>query len=464
MTSKITFHGGAGTVTGANFLLETHSTNSGQVDGKKILVDCGALEREHHPGDVCDTTNALPFPYDPASIDVLVVTHAHADHIGRIPKLVRDGFRGIIISTPATRDLALIMFADALNIMSLNQDLHQCDPLYAQEDIDAAIPLWQVHEYHEGFSVGDTRVEFLDAGHILGSALVKFTRAGRTLMFTGDLGNTPEPLLNATESPVGANYIVMESVYGDRVHEGREGRKERLRRAIEDARDRGGVLLIPSFSIERTQILLFEINQMVEHEGLQTPPIYLDAPLANKVTQVFRKYNAILNPDARKHFTEGDDPFTFKGLSIVAHTGESRALHTKPDPKVIIAGAGMSVGGRIRAHEKAYLGDEKTTVLFVGYQAPGSLGRRVFDGEKKIRIDDEWIHVRATIDMLTGYSGHADRDQLLDFIEAAGESLEKVFITMGEPKSSLFLAQRAKDFLGVNAIVPEKSQTIEIDF
>ncbi|MDB5237756.1 MAG: RNA-metabolising metallo-beta-lactamase, metallo-beta-lactamase family protein [Candidatus Kaiserbacteria bacterium] len=455
MTSKITFHGGAGTVTGANFLLETGE--------KKILVDCGALEREHHTGDVCDTTNALPFPYDPASIDVLIVTHAHADHIGRIPKLVRDGFRGAIISTPATRDLAQIMFADALNIMSLNEGLHHCDPLYSQEDIDATVPLWQVHEYHEHFEVGDTRVEFSDAGHILGSALVKFTRGGRTLMFTGDLGNTPEPLLNATESPVGAHYIVMESVYGDRVHEGREGRKERLRQAIEDTRERKGVLLIPSFSIERTQILLSEINEMVESGALKPLPIYLDAPLANKVTQVFREYSTILNPDVRQHFESGDDPFTFKGLTIVAHTGESRALHTKPDPKVIIAGAGMSVGGRIRAHEKAYLGNENTTVLFVGYQAPGSLGRRLYDGEKKVRIDDEWIRVRAQIDMLTGYSGHADRDQLLDFIEQAGESLEKVFITMGEPKASLFLAQRAKDFLGVNAIVPEKDQVVEID-
>ena len=443
MKSKITFCGGAGTVTGANFLLETEE--------QKIL-------------DVCDTTNLQPFPYDPSAIDVLIVTHAHADHIGRIPKLVRDGFRGTIISTPATRDLAKLMFDDALSIMSIDQETHLCDPLYAQQDIDATFPLWRTHEYHEAFELGDVTVHFLDAGHILGSVLVKFTRAGRTLLFTGDLGNTPEPLLNDTESPVGANYIVMESVYGDRVHEGREGRKERLRQAIEDARDRGGVLLIPSFSIERTQVILFEINEMVEAGELAPLPIYLDAPLASKVTEVFRTYYKILNPDARKHFTEGDDPFTFKGLTVVAHTGESRALHAKPDPKVIIAGAGMSVGGRIRAHEKAYLGNEKTTVLFVGYQAPGSLGRRLYDGEKKVRIDDQWIAVRATIDMLTGYSGHADRDQLLDFIEAAGESLEKVFITMGEPKSSLFLAQRAKDFLGVNASVPEKDQIIEINF
>ncbi len=328
----------------------------------------------------------------------------------------------------------------------------------------ARFPLWQVHEYHEAFEIGDITVHFLDAGHILGSALVKFTRGGRTLMFTGDLGNTPQPLLNDTESPEGANYIVMESVYGDRVHEGRDGRKERLRQAIEDTRERGGVLLIPSFSIERTQILLYELNEMVESGSMIPLPIYLDAPLADKVTQVFRTYTKILNPEARRHFEAGDDPFTFKGLTIVAHTGDSRTLHAKPDPKIIIAGAGMSVGGRIRSHEKEYLGKDTTTVLFVGYQAPGSLGRRLYDGEKKVRIDAEWIQVRAKIDMLTGYSGHADRDQLLGFIESAGKSLEKVFITMGEPKASLFLAQRAKDFLDVVAVVPEKDETVEINF
>lgn len=473
MKSTVTFYGGAGTVTGANFLLDTGD--------KKILVDCGSLEaadsvtargfshaealaqkisaREH----ACDTVNAAPFAYDTKAIDALIVTHAHADHIGRIPRLVRAGYARPIYSTAATRDLARVMFEDALGVMRRHAERHGCDVLYESEHIEQALALWHTHEYHEAFSIGDAAVEFLDAGHILGSALAKISRAGRSIMFTGDLGNTPEPLLMDTESPSGVQYLVMESVYGDRAHEGREERADALRGMIEETRAAGGVLLIPSFSIERTQIILFELNTMIEDGSMRPIPVYLDAPLATKVTDIFRRYPQLFNADAQKHFADGKDPFTFTGLSVTVNTGESRAIHATHDPKIIIAGAGMSGGGRVRAHEQYYLESEKTTLLFVGYQAPGTLGRRLLDGEKHIQIDGTPVTVRARIAQLTGYSGHADRDQLLTFIENCGESLERVFITMGEPKSSLFLAQRAKDFLGVDARVPESGETLSID-
>ncbi|MFA7309719.1 MAG: MBL fold metallo-hydrolase [Candidatus Paceibacterota bacterium] len=452
MTAKLTFCGGAGTVTGANFLLETGT--------KRVLIDCGAREREH----ICDETNFEPFPYDPASIDMLIVTHAHADHIGRIPKLVRDGFRGEIHSTAATRDLAELMLDDALSVMQTEAEQHGCAVLYERADIERTFPLWHTHEYHQSFTVNDVTVEFSDAGHILGSALVRLSRNGRSILFSGDLGNSPEPLLRDTESAAGVHYMVIESVYGDRLHEARAERKEHLRAAIERTRGQRGVLLIPSFSLERTQILLFELNDMVESGSMQSIPVYLDAPLATRVTEVFRRYSSLFNTEAVKHFEGDDDPFTFKGLTVVHHTGESRALHKEKNPKVIIAGAGMSAGGRIRSHEKQYLDDPLATVLFVGYQAPGSLGRRLQDGEKKVRIDNEWIRVRAGIDSLTGYSGHADRDQLLSFIESAGDSLERVFVTMGEPRSSMFLAQRTRDFLDVEAVVPEKGDSHDLDW
>lgn len=452
MSAHLTFHGGVGTVTGANFLLDTQSA--------KILVDCGTRELEH----TCDTINFEPFPYDVREIDALLVTHAHADHIGRIPKLVRDGFRGTIYSTRATKDLAAVMFSDALHIMQDHAVKFGCATLYEKEDVEAALSIWSGHEYHEPFAVKDVGIELLDAGHILGSSLVKFSRGERSVVFTGDLGNTPEPLLNDTESPDGANYIVMESVYGDRLHEGREERKEHLRQAIETVRSQKGTLLIPSFSLERTQVLLFELNDMIESGKMTSIPVYLDAPLATRVTEVFRTYSSLFNPVAEAHFARGDDPFAFNGLKVIHNATSSHSIHTEADPKVIIAGAGMSAGGRIRDHEKYYLGNAHATIMFVGYQAPGTLGRRIQDGEKKVKIDNEFIRVHAHIETLSGYSGHADRDQLLEFIENAGASLEKVFVTMGEPKASAFLAQRAKDFLGVDAIVPEKGKTFEINF
>lgn len=454
--ATITFYGGAGEVTGANFLLDTGS--------KKILVDCGALERENTSGKVCDEVNTLPFAYDPKTADALFVTHAHQDHIGRVPKLVRDGFHGVIYSTPATKDLSAVMFEDALGIMRNDEERHGCKPMYEEKDVQQALSLWQTQEYHQPFEYDGISVELLDAGHILGSSMFKFTRGGRTVVFTGDIGNSPEPLLNDVEAPEGANYLVMESVYGDRVHEDRSARRDMLKSAIEDTLAKHGTLLIPSFSIERTQILLFELNEMMERKEIPALPVYLDAPLAIRVTGVFEKYKNELNPSAQKEFGSGRDPFAFPSLLKIPDMRESREIHTKADPKIVIAGSGMSSGGRVRAHEKEYLPNEHAIILQVGYQAPGSLGRRIQDGQKEVSIDRENVRVRADVRSLTGYSGHADRDQLLSFVENAGNSLERAFVVMGEPKASNFLAQRIHEYLGAEATVPVKNDTIQIDW
>ena len=439
-------------MTGANFLIETSE--------QKFLVDCGILQNEN----TSDAANSAPFPYDVKTVDTLIVTHAHADHIGRIPRLVREGFRGAIHSTGATKDLSALMFEDALNIMKEEMERSGREVLYEVEDVERALSLWQGHEYHEPFSRGDMSVEFFDAGHILGSALVRVKRGERSILFTGDLGNSPESLLRDAEYPDGANYLVMDSVYGDRLHEARDERREELRRCVERTHIRRGVLLIPSFSLERTQVLLYELNTMIEEDAIEPIAVYLDAPLAIRLTEVFRKYRHLLNSSAQEHFSEHGDPFSFQNLKLTCDAATSRAIHAAPNPKVIIAGAGMSQGGRVRAHEKYYLGDKKATILFVGYQVPGSLGRRIQDGEKRVEIDGEHIRIYAERATLSGYSGHADRDQLLSFVEEIGENLERVFVTMGEPRSSLFLAQRVKDFLGIDAVVPESGECFEIDF
>jgi metallo-beta-lactamase family protein len=453
MAASITFYGGAGTVTGANFLLDTGEA--------KILVDCGALQRE---GNTCDVENTKPFPYEPHSMDVLIVTHAHQDHIGRIPKLIHDGFRGVIYSTPATRDLAAIMFEDSLSVMLREQELHGCTPQYDAHAVERTMALWKTHEYHEDFKIGDGTFSFLDSGHVLGSAIVRCERNKKVVLFTGDLGNSPDPLLPDTESSEGAHYIVMESVYGDRLHEDKENRTDILAQAIQDTQKSGGTLLIPSFSLERTQILLFEIKELLAQKKLAPIPVYLDAPLAIRVTEVFRKYSTLFNAHVQESIRDSGDAFTFDGLHVVRNTQGSQAIHNAPDPKIIIAGAGMSNGGRIRAHEMKYLGDNNAHVLFVGYQAPGSLGRRIQDGNKSVKIDGKPVSVRASISSLGGYSGHRDRDGLMQFVEESLATIQEVFVTMGEPKAELFLAQRLRDFFSINAQVPEGGQRIGIDW
>lgn len=452
MKSTLGFYGGVGSVTGANFMLDTGAV--------AILVDCGLMQGDRFAAE----RNAEPFVYEPAAVDFLLVTHAHADHIGRIPKLLRDGFAGTIYSTTATKDLAAVMLRDALRVMEYEAKRYGYEPLYEEVDINAALACWKVVEYEEHFTLGDITAWYTDAGHILGSGMVHLMRGDRTLVFTGDIGNVPQPLLRAPVIPTDYDYLVMESVYGDRLHEQVNERTELLKEYIEETRQKNGTLIIPAFSLERTQAMLYEINNLVESGAIKPLPVFLDSPLAITVTGLYREHSRYLRKDIQEQIKAGDDIFDFSGLSFTASVAESKAIRSEKGAKIIIAGSGMSHGGRIRRHEKEYLDDTTTTVLLVGYQSVGSVGRLLQDGARSVVIDGEKVKVRAKIATIQGYSGHADRDQLVDLVAQGGEKATQVFVVMGEERSSLFLTQRLRDYLGLNVRAPEENEEVEIDF
>lgn len=455
MSATVGFYGGVGSVTGANFMLDT-----GEL---AILVDCGMVQGDKFAKDI----NREPFVYDPSTVDILLVTHAHADHIGRIPKLVHDGFKGKIYSTGATKKLSEIMFEDALHIMEMESERDQVPPVYNAEDITHALAIWETHEYYEGFELGDdVKAEFTNAGHILGSAMVHLTRGDKKFVFTGDIGNVPQPLLDKPDIPEDYDYMIMESVYGDRLHEEVEERTAILQYHIEETIKKQGTLIIPAFSLERTQGILFEINNMVEKGVIEPIKTYLDSPLAIKVTGVYRDSVGYLKQEVQEQIKAGDDIFEFDGLSFTETVKESSQISRFKGPKIIIAGAGMSHGGRIRSHEKEYLDDSNTTLLLVGYQTVGSLGRLLQDGAKEVWIDKMQVKVKAKIVTIRGFSGHADRNQLIDLVYAGTQQKKpkQVFVAMGEERSSLFLTQRLRDYLGVNAVAPEENAEIEVDF
>lgn len=453
---RITFWSGVGTVTGANFMLETLHT--------RLLVDCGLVQGDPNAYEI----NKQAFPYDPKTADFLFITHAHMDHIGRVCKLVKDGFEGTIYSTPETKELSDAMMRDALKVMTMKEreiqdGIHQV-PLYDALDLDKALSLWKTIPYHVETKINnEVSVWLMDAGHILGSSMYKFTIYGKKIVFTGDSGNSPAPLLRDTEEINDADYLIVDSVYGDRNHESKEDRDNRFRQVVKESIERGGALVMPAFSIERTQVILYELNNMVEDKEIPSIPVYLDSPLGRKVTDIYAKYTKDFNAGVQGEIKGGDNIFNFPNLSITHGSYDSKKIEELPNPKIIISGSGMSSGGRVIWHEIAYLPDPNSTILLMGYQAVGTLGRRIEDKPASVMINGQMVPIRAKVEMISGYSAHRDSDNLVSLVEGTSKTVKKVFVVMGEPKSATFLAQRLRDEAGVDATCPERGVPYNLD-
>ena len=455
-TFTVTFAGGAQMPTGSNFLVE--------FGGKKILVDCGLVQGEKYSLPI----NSEDFTYDTGSVEVLFITHAHLDHVGRIPKLVHDGFKGTIISTAPTRDMGELIMLDSVNILTKEATQTGVTPLYEEKDVLEAMHLWtKTLEYEEAFIFptddGDAVITLHDAGHILGSAIIEIAYKGKKLAFTGDLGNTPSPLMRDTTPLKDIDYLVMESVYGDRNHKDKDQRIEIFKEAVTTTIAKGGTVLIPAFSIERTQEMLLAFNELVEGKMIPEIPVYLNSPLGINITKVYKKYEHWFNQNIENVIRSGDDIFAFKGLIQTPSPDESKAINGDQRPKVIIAGSGMSNGGRITHHEEKYLPDPNSTIIIVGYQAVNTLGRHIVDEEKEVYIHGNMVPLRARVVNIHGFSAHKDSDHLIEFVASTKDTLKKIFVVLGEPKSAYFLGQHLHDEYGVPVLVPEKGDRVEME-
>ncbi len=439
---KLTFCGGAKIVSGVNYLLESDKT--------KILVDCGLFQGSHF----CERLNFESFPYQPQEIEAVFITHAHIDHIGRLPKLYREGFRGKVFSTPATKDFAKELLLDSEHLLREEAEREKKPLLYDIPDIENLMALWQGVEYYQKLKFKELEIEFQNAGHILGSSIIVIKAENKKLVFSGDLGNIPNPLTEPMDFLHDADYCLIESTYGSRLHEESERRKDILEDLIENTVKAGGVLLIPAFAMERTQELLYELNELVENGRIPRVPIFIDSPLAIKLTKIYQKYQKYFSPEARHLISQGDLLFKFPGLKMALTVEESKAINDVPAPKVVMAGSGMSHGGRILHHERRYLSDPKNTILFIGWQVAGSLGRQILEGAKEVKIFGEIVPVNCQIKAIGGYSAHADQPILLSWLKPMRHTLKKVFVVQGEEESSLALAQKIKDELAIETFIP----------
>lgn len=455
---KIEFLGAAREVTGSCTLLN--------LGGRKILVDCGMEQG-------ADTYENTPLPVAPSEIDCVFVTHAHIDHSGKLPNLVANGFNGKIYATSATAKLCSIMLLDSAHIQeqealwrnrrAKRSGAEEYIPLYTTADAMATLPLFAPCDYETEYEIfPDLKIRFIDAGHLLGSASIEITfienGEEHIILFSGDIGNIDRPLIKNPTKPSRADYVVIESTYGNRVHERREDYTEQMVRIIDDTMSRGGNLIIPSFAVGRTQELLYLLHNIKKNKLTKYDfPVFVDSPLCVEATQIYSAESELMDyydEETLALINAGEDILNFPGLHFARTSDESMAINADKRPKIIISASGMCEAGRIRHHLKHNLWREDSTILFVGYQAEGTFGRHIINGAIEAKLFGEKIQVKAKVETIKGISGHADSDMLIDWLKNIKIKPQTVFVNHGAETSAEDLANRIFDEIGVQAVVP----------
>lgn len=463
---KVSFLGAARTVTGSQYLLEAN--------GKRLLIDCGMVQG----GDHFRHQGRPDYVLDYTTVDALLLTHAHIDHSGNLPLITRLGFKGPVLCTTATMDLCAVMLPDSAHIQEedAKHDLRRWmssgrvgpppAPLYNLQDVEQALTLFKGIQYDETVKVAPgVKVRWRDAGHILGAASLEIwvTENGKEtkIIFSGDIGSPNRPLLRDPTLLHGADFVVMESTYGNRRHETAEIKGDRLRKLVERAVRNRGHIIIPAFAVGRVQELLFELNNLVEHNLIPRLPIYVDSPLAISATEISRKHQECFDEATRALLAAGDDPMNFPGLKLTRDQADSKRINFEKGPMIIIASSGMCTGGRILHHLQNHLDHGNDTIVFVGYQAAGTLGRYLQDGNPVVKLFGEKVQVRAHVQSLRSFSAHADADGLLGWLKSI-QGPKAVFVTHGEEDAALDFAALAHRELGKPTLVPEFGETIDL--
>jgi len=460
MEIKLRFFGAAQNVTGSCYLIEANST--------RILVDCGLYQERD-----LKTRNWDPLPVPPSSVHAVLLTHAHLDHCGRIPKLVKEGFTGPVYATAATADIAKIIMLDSAHIQERHEREGRTSPfpyetLYTTEDAENAVKLFQNAPYEKEVPIADGITgAFFEAGHIFGSSSIKLniTQDGetRTLLFSGDVGRWDVPIIRDPAVIGAADYVLVESTYGDRDHKPVASIPDALADVVNRTVERGGNIVIPSFAVERTQELLFHLSNLLEEGRIPHLLSFVDSPMAVSVTEVFKRHPELFDDDTNEMIRNGQHPCDLPGLEMSRSVDQSKAIKDVKSSAIIIAGSGMCTGGRIKHHLKNNITDPNSTILFVGYQAVGTLGRLILEGLDEIRIHGEKWPVNAAIEKINGFSAHADRNELIRWLSGIGTAPKKVFVVHGETKAAHSFAEKISTEKGWPVHVPEYDEEVLLD-